>query len=75
MEEIYNKWQLTELELRNIEPVRFTKEELLDFANYYYEKQLNIGSVIGSSEITISKKEYEKLKRDSENLGMVSFTM
>lgn len=35
MEEIYNKWQLTELELKKIEPVIFTKEELLDFANYH----------------------------------------
>ena len=45
MEEIYNKWQLTDLELKNIETVEFTKEELLHFANYYYNEQLRIGFV------------------------------
>ena len=28
MEDIYNKWQLIDLDLKKIEPVIFTKEEL-----------------------------------------------
>lgn len=50
MEKIYNKWQLTELELKKIQPVRFTKEELLDFANYYHKQQLILHDVVKQSE-------------------------
>lgn len=39
MEEIYNKWQLQDLDLGNTEPYQFTKSELMDFAKYYYKKQ------------------------------------
>lgn len=74
MEEIYNKWQLQDLDLGNTEPYQFTKSELLDFAKYYHLKQLSIHVVVDSS-VTISKQEYDALKRDSENLQKVSFSM
>lgn len=37
-------------------------------------KKLRLGSVVGSS-VTISLAEYEALKRDSDNLNKVSFSM
>lgn len=45
MEEIYNKWQLQDLELGNTERYQFTKSELLNFAKYYHLKQLSIHGV------------------------------
>jgi hypothetical protein len=38
-------------------------------------KQLILYSVVNCGEITISKQEYEILKRDSDNLSKVSFAM
>ena len=52
MEDIYNKWQLIDLNLKKIEPVIFTKEELLHFANYYHIEQLRLGVVIRSLRVS-----------------------
>jgi|TARA_R110000796_G_scaffold238392_1_gene358738 hypothetical protein len=56
----------------------FTEQQLINFAERYHERKLKIlrlQNVIGSSEITISKQEYEQLKKDSDNLSKVSFSM
>tara|TARA_R110000796_G_scaffold51740_1_gene122105 strand:- start:2862 stop:3119 length:258 start_codon:yes stop_codon:yes gene_type:complete len=47
MEGIYDKWQLNDKDedLGNGERYQFTKSELLDFAKYYYDKQLILSSV------------------------------
>ena len=52
MEDIYNKQQLIDLDLKKIEPVIFTKEELLHFANYYHIEQLRLGVVIRSLRVS-----------------------
>jgi len=54
----------------------FTNEEKAGYlaAIEDVKQALSLADVVGSS-VTISIEEYEALKRDSDNLGKVSFSM
>lgn len=41
IENIYNKWQLQDIDLGNTEPYQFTKSELLNFAEFYHKEKAN----------------------------------
>ena len=62
MEEIYNKWQLQDLDLGNTEANQFTKSELMDFAKYYHTEQLTFSGVVRSRYIQEMGYQAEELE-------------
>ena len=67
MEEIYNKWQLQDLDLGNTEPYQFTKSELINFAEYAISKKLTLTDVVLRSELLLEVIcEYNKINTYSE---------
>ena len=82
-EQLIEKYELENKNILNRRPDLnmngdFTPDGIKVFCNTGFIadiQALNIPVVVNCGEITISNQEYENLKRDSDNLNKVSFSM